>query len=230
MYDVCDKVTLGLSYRSKLLMKVEEGEAMVDYASLQVEQLFGVLSKVTGGKVTIPPLNEGTFKAELPLPSNLSFGVSYRPTERWDVAFDLQYVGWHAYDSLNVVFTPNVLNGYTIKAEKNYKNTVIARIGAQYKTTERLDIRAGIYFDQSPIRSDNYNPETPGMNKLGTSLGLSFAPLKRLQIDLAFLYIHGIDRNGSYRLKNMITNVDETFEGKYSSNAFTASLGVAYRF
>ena len=230
MYDVCDKVTLGLSYRSKLLMKVEEGEAMVDYASLQVEQLFGALSKVTGGKVTIPPLNEGTFKAELPLPSNLSFGVSYRPTERWDVAFDLQYVGWYAYDSLNVVFTPNVLNGYTIKAEKNYKNTVIARIGAQYKTTERLDIRAGIYFDQSPIRSDNYNPETPGMNKLGTSLGLSFAPLKRLQIDLAFLYIHGIDRNGSYRLKNMITNVDETFEGKYSSNAFTASLGVAYRF
>ncbi len=230
MYDVCDKVTFGLSYRSKLLMKVKEGEAVVDYASLQVEQLFGILSTVTGGKVTIPPLNEGTFKAELPLPSNLSFGVSYRPSERWEVAFDLQYVGWQAYDSLNVVFTPNVLNGYTIKAEKNYKNTLITRVGAQFKTTERLDIRAGVYFDQSPIRSNNFNPETPGMNKLGTSLGLSFAPLKRLQIDLAFLYIHGIGRTGSYRLKNMITNVNETFEGKYSSNAFTASLGVAYRF
>lgn len=230
MYDVCDKVTLGLSYRSKLLMKVDAGKATVDYASLQVEQMFGALSAATRGKVTIPPLNEGTFKAELPLPSNLTFGVSYRPTDRWNVAFDLQYVGWSAYDSLNVMFTPNVLNGYSINSEKDYKNTVIARIGAQYKTTERLDLRAGIYFDQSPICKDNFNPETPGMNKLGTSVGLSFVPLKHLVIDLSFLYIHGLGCNGSYSMKNMITNMDETFGGKYTSNACTTSLGVAYRF
>lgn len=233
MYDACDKVTLGLSYRSKIRMKVNEGEAVVDYASLAVVQLFTKLAQMTQGSdkpIVIPPLNEGTFKAELPLPSNLTFGVSYRPSARWELALDVQYVGWNAYDSLNVAFTPNVLNGYTIKAEKDYKNTVIARVGAQYKATDRLDLRAGVYFDQSPIRSDNYNPETPGMNKLGVSAGLTFEPLKHLQVDFAFLYIQGFDREGSYRLKNMITNADEVFAGKYSSNALTASLGVAYRF
>lgn len=229
MYDVCDKVTLGLSYRSRIKMKVKEGEAELNYASLKIEQLFIKMGELSAG-LKVPPLNEGTFKAELPLPSNTTLGVSYRPTKRWEVAFDLQFVGWHAYDSLNVQFTPNVLNGYTIKAEKNYKNTIIARVGAQYKTTDRLDLRAGIYFDQSPIRSHNFNPETPGMNKLGISAGLTFEPVKHFQIDFAFLYIQGFSRNGSYQLKNVVTQKDEIFAGKYSSNAITASLGLAYRF
>ncbi|MEG0795628.1 MAG: outer membrane protein transport protein [Odoribacter sp.] len=229
MYDVCDKVTLGLSYRSRIKMKVKEGDAQLDYASLKIEKLFAQLGELNP-KLQVPPMNEGTFKAELPLPSNTTLGVSYRPTKRWEVALDLQYVGWSAYDSLNVQFTPNVLNGYTIKAEKNYKNTIIARIGAQYEMTERLDLRAGIYYDQSPIRSNNYNPETPGMNKLGMSAGFTFEPVNHLQIDFAFLYIQGFSQDGSYNLKNVITQQNEVFSGKYESNAITASLGLAYRF
>lgn len=222
MYDVCDKVTLGLSYRSKIKMKVKEGDAELNWASSSIEGLFQELS-------AIPPLNEGTFKAELPLPSNLTLGVSYRPTERWEVALDLQYVGWQAYDSLNVQFTENVLNGYTIKAEKNYKNTMVYRIGGRYSATERLDVRAGVYFDQSPIRENNYNPETPGMNKLGLSTGLTFEPYKNLQIDFALLYIQGFSRDGSYTFTNAFMK-QEVFSGHYKSNATTLSLGLAYKF
>lgn len=233
MFDVSEKVTVGASYRSKIKMKVKEGNAEMNYVSRKVEELFITLEQAAAGSpkpIRVPPMNEGTFKAELPLPSNTTLGVSYRPTNRWELALDLQYVGWHAYDSLNVQFTQNVLNGYSIKAEKDYKNTIIARVGAQYKTTDRLDLRAGVYFDQSPIRSGNYNPETPGMNKLGLSAGLTFEPVNHLQIDFAFLYIQGFSRNGSYNLTNVITGADEVFAGKYKSNAITASLGIAYRF
>lgn len=233
MFDVSEKVTVGASYRSKIKMKVKEGNAELNYVSRKVEDLFITLEQATAGSpkpIRVPPMNEGTFKAELPLPSNTTLGVSYRPTNRWELALDLQYVGWQAYDSLNVQFTQNVLNGYSIKAEKDYKNTIIARVGAQYETTDRLDLRAGVYFDQSPIRSGNYNPETPGMNKLGLSAGLTFEPVNHLQIDFAFLYIQGFSRNGSYNLTNVITGADEVFEGKYKSNAITASLGIAYRF
>lgn len=229
MYDVSDKVTLGLSYRSRIKMKVKSGEAELNYASLKIEQLFGQLGQLNPG-LAVPPLNEGTFKAELPLPSNTTFGISYRPTNRWELALDIQYVGWNAYDSLNVQFTQNVLNGYSIKAEKNYKNTFIARVGAQYAATERLDVRAGVYFDQSPIRSGNYNPETPGMNKMGFSTGLSFEPVTNFQIDFAFLYIQGFCRDGSYDFTNVVTKQPEVFSGRYHSNAYTASLGLSYNF
>ena len=146
------------------------------------------------------------------------------------MAFDLQYVGWNAYDSLNVYFNEEELGIAPIKAGKDYKNTVVARVGAQYKTTDRLFLRAGVYFDQSPIREDNYNPETPGMNKIGMSAGCSFEPYRNLQIDFAFLYIQGLARNGSYTSRNIVTGMEDKFEGRYHSNAVTVSWGLAYKF
>lgn len=232
-YDISEKVSIGLTYRSKIKMRVKEGEAELEYANRQVEDLMMILGKVEingAHPLAIPKYDQGTFHAELPLPSNTSLGVSYRPTNRWELALDLQYVGWNAYDSLNVFFNQTELGIAPIKAKKDYKNTIIARVGAQYRTTDRLFLRAGVYFDQSPIRSDNYNPETPGMNKVGMSAGLSFEPYKNLQIDLAFLYIQGISRDGSYTQKNVITQLDETFSGHYKSSAITASFGVAYSF
>ena len=244
MYDVCDKVTIGLSYRSKIKMRVKEGEASLNYANRRIEDLFtnmeDLLAKygpmlnqllgVTVPNISIPKYDEGSFRAELPLPSNTTLGVSYRPTDRWELALDLQYVGWNAYDSLNVYFNEAELGIAPIKAEKDYKNSMTYRIGASYKTTDRLVLRAGVYYDQSPIRKKLYNPETPGMDKLGLSAGLTFEPYKGLQFDVAFLYIQGFSQHGKYPYKNVVTGVDEMFEGKYKSTAFSPSIGISYRF
>ena len=244
MYDVCDQVTVGLSYRSKIKMRVKEGEASLNYANRRIEDLFAnmedLLAKygpmlnqllgVTIPNISIPKYDEGSFRAELPLPSNTTLGVSYRPTDRWELALDLQYVGWNAYDSLNVHFNEPELGIAPIKAEKNYKNSMTYRIGASYKTTDRLVLRAGVYYDQSPIRKKLYNPETPGMNKLGLSAGLTFEPYKGLQFDVAFLYIQGFSQYGKYPYKNVVTGEDEMFEGKYKSTAFSPSIGISYRF
>ena len=244
MYDVCDQVTVGLSYRSKIKMRVKEGEASLNYANRRIEDLFtnmeDLLAKygpmlnqllgVTVPNISIPKYDEGSFRAELPLPSNTTLGVSYRPTDRWELALDLQYVGWNAYDSLNVHFNEAELGIAPIKAEKNYKNSMTYRIGASYKTTDRLVLRAGVYYDQSPIRKKLYNPETPGMNKLGLSAGLTFEPYKGLQFDVAFLYIQGFSQYGKYPYKNVVTGEDEMFEGKYKSTAFSPSIGISYRF
>lgn len=229
LYDVSDKVSIGLSYRSKIKMKVKEGDAELNYANRNIEELMGLLGQKVP-QLAVPKYDQGTFHAQLPLPSNTTLGVSYRPTDRWELALDLQYVGWNAYDSLNVYFNEDELGIAPIKARKDYKNTIIARVGAQYKTTDRLFLRAGVYFDQSPIRKNNYNPETPGMNKIGMSAGCSFEPYRNLQIDFAFLYIQGIARDGSYTSKNIVTGQEDVFKGRYHSSAVTASLGLAYKF
>ena len=80
MYDVCDKVTIGLSYRSKIKMRVKEGEASLNYANRRIEDLFAnmeeLLAKygpmlnqmpgVTIPNISIPRYDEGSFHAELP--------------------------------------------------------------------------------------------------------------------------------------------------------------------
>ncbi|MGL5318011.1 MAG: OmpP1/FadL family transporter [Bacteroidales bacterium] len=221
-FDVTDQITLGVSYRSKVKMKVEEGTAELTYAS---EAIKDMISKIPG--LPLPILEQGTFEATMPMPSNLNVGLSYKPTERITLAAELQMVGWAAYDSLNIKFTEAVLGEYNINAEKNYRNTFIYRIGAEYKTTERLDLRAGVYYDESPVRSNLYNPETPGMNKLGLTFGFSFRPIPSLSVDGAFTYTHGFGRTGSYPDP---VSKDKVFTGDYKVSAFTPTLGVSYTF
>lgn len=240
MYDICDKVTVGLSYRSKIKMKVKEGEAELTYSNWNIENMFGQMELLLNKydkylpdnfpDLSIPKYDQGSFRAELPLPSNTTLGVSYRPSSRWELALDLQYVGWNTYDSLIVHFNEAELGIAPIKAEKNYKNAMIYRIGAEFAATRRLDVRTGLYLDETPVRQDLYNPETPGMKRLGISTGLTFEPYKGFQIDIACLYIQGFGRNGSYPYKNVVTNKNELFCGKYKSSAFSPSFGIAYCF
>lgn len=218
MVDVTSKLTLGASFRSKVDLKVKEGTASLDYASEAIKQAIGSL---------VPPLDKGTFKAEMPLPANLNIGASYRINDRLLLAAEIQTVFWKAYDELNIRFTEEVLGGYNIKATKNYHNTVIARIGGQYELTSRSDIRGGIYYDQSPIDKELYNPETPGMDKIGISVGYSFRPIKNLSVDLAFLYIQGLGADGSYPDP---TQANQQFSGHYTTIGIVPSVGLSFRF
>lgn len=230
MYDLNDQWTVGVSYRSKVAMHVNEGNAVLDYASKEkIDQLNQILTQVGKGKLPIPEFDKATFSAELPLPSNLNVGVSFKPDSRWLITAEGQYVGWGAYEELAVNFDRPVFpdGSSSLKAAKNYSNTIIIRAGAQFAAIDRLDLRFGMYFDQSPVKDKYLNPETPSMNKLGTTAGMSFRPIDRLSIDFAVSYVTGFGREGSYPLTSQPTPV---FSGHYTASAFTPSLGVSYGF
>lgn len=230
MWDINEKWTVGASFRSKIKMKVKTGTAELNYANeVEFKTLLAGVNKFlpTDKQIIIPPLDEGTFTAEMPLPSNFNVGLTFRPTDRWTVSGEVQFVGWGAYKELAIQFTENVLNGYNITAAKNYKNTRIYRLGGEFKATNRLDVRAGVYYDESPVRTENYNPETPGMNKVGLSAGFSFRPLDYLSVDVSVLYTQGFSRDGSYV---DALNPVPPFEGHYTGSAFSPSFGLSFSF
>ena len=239
MYDINEKITIGLSYRSKVIARVKEGDVALSYANkADLDKLMGMVKQFVPG-AELPPLDQSTFSAELPLPDNWNVGVSYRPTNRWELSGEVQFVGWGAYDKLDVKFYPeSELGKYNISAPKNYKNSRIYRLGVQFAATNRLDVRMGAYFDESPVKDNYLNPETPSMDKLGLTAGLSFRPLKALSIDFAFSYVTGFGRDGSYTdqyllLKNLSIpdeNKIRNFSGHYNVYALMPSIGISYAF
>lgn len=252
MFDVNDKITLGVSYRSKVKARVKQGDIELAYANQThfeglTNQINGLLamagaalpSGTLPAGIAIPPLNTGSFSAELPLPSNLNVGITYHPTTDWTLSGEVQFIGWGAYKALDVHFDPPVLSKYDLHANKNYKNSRIYRLGAQYAATHRLDVRLGAYFDESPVEDDYLNPETPSMNKLGITAGLSFRPLESLSIDFAFSYVTGFGRDGSYTdeymLMKLIPGLPDAlkareFGGHYDATALMPAIGVSYAF
>ncbi len=165
-YQASDALSLGLNYRSRVGMKMEGGDA-----DFSVSPAMGA---------AFPAKNK--FDAELPLPANLTFGAGYKVNEKLTLAVDLQYVFWDTYKSLDFDFeenTPQLKDSYNVR---NYENTLIYRLGAEYVANEKLIIRAGIYYDESPISEDFLTPETPGMNKVGMSVGASYMLNDRLSL------------------------------------------------
>jgi long-chain fatty acid transport protein len=221
LFDINEKWSVGVSYRSKMDMKVEEGDAELIYAS---EMIKGVVSS------QVPPLDQGTFKSQLPLPANINFGVAWKPSEKLILSADFQGVDWTAYEKLSLKFTPNVLGGYSIEADKNYNFAYAIRLGSQYALTDRFDARLGFYVDTTPVDEKYYNPETPGMTKYGLSTGFSFRPTTNFSIDVAFLAILGAGADGSYTYIDPLTKKEAVFSGSYKSTAYAPSLGISYKF
>ena len=99
------------------------------------------------------------------------------------------------------------------------------RIGAQYSANEKLDLRVGFYYDETPTNDKYYAPETPGANKIGITGGLSYLLNEKFSIDAAFIYSKG-EKREAYD-----TNpTSQGFGGKYQNTAFIPSIGITYNF
>lgn len=250
MYNINEKWTVGASYRSKMDMKVKSGEAHVSYANEMAQTLTGE---------TLDLINNANFKAQMPCPWVLSLGTSYKPTDRLTLAFDARLTGWHAYKTLNVEFLDEqlVANGLNQYIPKHYKNSWCFSLGAEYALTDRLDLRAGLMVDTSPVDKNYYNPETPGMTKIEPTLGLSFRPIPQLSVDLGFMYVAGAgiknascespDLMGKAFLGKLLKSgmsaeqvsgiatqfnipTTNTFTADYKLHAFIPSIGISYSF
>lgn len=230
MYDISSKVTVGASFRSKMLMKVKRGDASVSFAN---EVAKGLLESRVG------LIDQANFSASMPLPYVFTFGASYRPTDRWTFAADIQLTGWKTYRRLDIEF-PGVANGqFNQHIDKNYSNAWCFHLGAEWAATEKLDVRAGLMVDQTPVNDNHYNPETPGMTKIEPTVGLSFRPIKQLSVDFSFMYVAGLGKDnvkGSY--ENFIAKAfpalgleqNPVMKGDYRAHAFAPAIGLRYSF
>ena len=205
-FQASEKLSLGLNFRSKVMVELTEGDA-----NFTVPQALGN---------DFPAKNK--FDAELPLPANLTLGLGYEVNEKLTLAADFQFVFWSAYEELFFDFKENTRLLQDSRNPRNYDNTIIYRLGAQYKQSQKLVLRAGIYFDETPISDDYLNPETPGMNKIGMSAGGSYQLTDRLTLDASMLFIKGLEREANY--------VPANFGGTYNSLGFIPGVGLTYSF
>ena len=170
-------------------------------------------------------LSSACVETELPLPANLAWGVGFRPTPKWEMAFDIQYVLWSAYKSLHVDITDPATGAsvYDLPTSiKNYKNTVATRIGVQYHACKFVTARLGMYVDESPVRSDFLNPETPSMTKVSYTAGVTINPCKNVSIDLAYGYITSADPERTDRATTTIHSLTKRSMHRHTGSSSQA--------
>ncbi len=212
-----DKWKLGFNYRSLIDVEVEAGDGDAVFSNLPNSPLS--------------PISNGTFdfQASLPLPAEWTVGISYRPNDKWLFAFDYNYAEWSAYDALDLNFL-NSDGSVALESlnPRNYKDASIFRFGAQYSPIKKLDLRAGYYFDESPVQDGFFAPETPRNDSHGFTGGFTINATEKLAIDASFLYLYFEEVDASYD-PYIESGVQAPFSGTYKSNAVSIGLGVSYK-
>jgi len=210
MFNPCKDLRLGVNYRSEIMMEARGGDATFN---------------------DIPAFAQGTysnttFDADLPLPAELTAGLSFNVTKKWMIAFDYNRTMWSAYESLNVDFGNNVPTSVNAR---NYHDTNTFRVGTQYVANDKFTFRAGWYKDESPISAGYFAPETPRNDSMGYTGGLTYQINKKLGVDASFLYLHFDEIDASYDHYTENGNVIP-FGGTYKSTVFSPGLGLTYSF
>jgi long-chain fatty acid transport protein len=207
-YQLNDAFSVGLTYKSQVDVELEGGTA-----DFSVHPVLGAAG-----------IEDTEFDATLPLPAMTTLGIAYKASEKFLISIEASMIDWDAYESLDFDFKDNTSALEDSENERNYEDSYILRIGAQYKCSDMMTYRAGLYLDQSPVQDAFFSPETPNSDNIGFTAGLSAQINEKLAVDASVLYIVGMERDSYY------TNDNGTFGGKYAARSFIPGIGLNYKF
>lgn len=201
-----ERLSFGISYRSRVDMKADDGTAK-----------FTVPSSLS----TSFPAST-SFSTKLRLPDVLSVGMAVKPLEHFTVSLDFNVVGWRVYDSLIFDYKDNTAQLADTRAARLYKNQTAVRLGGHYQATDRTAFMLGVAYDPSPVRDNYVSPDLPDANRIVLSGGFTVKPVRNLTIMAALEYVTSEKRKSLYSEAN--------FGGRYQTKALTPALGITYDF
>ena len=203
-----DDLSFGISFRTPVTLKVDNGQAAYS----------GVLER----DAALYPASMG-FRTDIELPSTLSVGLADHMTKNLLVTFDFNLTSWSRYDSLNF----EMGNTTRVTAGRRYEDAMSFRVGAEYTATPILTVRAGVSYDETPVRDEYINADLPDANLLGGSLGLTLAIKPNLLLDIGYSYSQGGERRARV---NISRDVVSSIDGSYRTAVHTAAVGLSYSF
>ena len=132
------------------------------------------------------------------------------------------------YESLTVDFAnPSIATSVN---PRNYKNASTYRVGGQFKPSDKVALRAGWYFDESPVQDGYFAPETPRNDSMGFTGGATYQITPKLGVDVSFLYLHFEEVDASYDHFTEGGNPNVSFGGTYKNVVFSPGIGLTYSF
>ncbi|WP_273820731.1 outer membrane protein transport protein [Pseudomonas asplenii] len=226
-----DQDTLGLNYHAKIKNKME-GKYNIRADALgrtYMTQPFGpngeslVELAYPGLKLYPDGANAST---QLDIPATAGLDWVHVFNDRFTLGASATWTQWSSFKDLTLKSDGNVL----VAIPYNYKDSMMYSLGGDYKFTDRLTLRAGVAFDQTPTRGSTRDPRIPDNDRWFTSLGFGYEikEIPGLSIDGA--YSRQFVKEAKINTHNQDRLGGSTLDGKADSSGEVVSLSATYRF
>ena len=108
------------------------------------------------------------------------------------------------------------------KSAREYVNAFAVRAGIRYTIDEKLKLRLGLAYDQTPVADNYLSPDMPDADKMVFACGISYLFSQHFEVDLGYSFENQKEREG--------TLASENFEGTYKTKQHILGLGINLSF
>jgi long-chain fatty acid transport protein len=214
-----EKHSIGLSYRSEIDLTLR-GTVALDGLNLTGQAVFGGTSYSTA------------VESKSTIPRSVALGYAYKPNSKWTIEADVEWTDWSCVEEEFLTY-PDETDATRLStlntdnpASRDWRSVFAYGIGAEYQATDKLELRGGLLYEESPIPSANFEPVLPDSDKYGVTTGFGYM-LKNVKIDAAYAFLKYLDRDVTNDIGASTTsNVD----GKYKGYVNIVALSLTYKY
>jgi long-chain fatty acid transport protein len=120
---------------------------------------------------------------------------------------DVQWTGWSSLPKLEFVRTTGTVLQST---PFNWKDSWRYSIGTNYRYNDKLMLRGGVAFDETPIKDEFLTVRLPDSDRWWLSIGAQYKFAPNMKLDAGFTYIFAdkanINQNAGSTAANALVN------------------------
>jgi long-chain fatty acid transport protein len=201
-----EKISLGATFRSGATMK------------------FNGQTETTAPLLGYPSPHSSPANADWPFPLEAAFGISYRPTPKWNLEFDADYTDWSTLGTVNLNQTaPPFFMSSPSPITLDWESSWFFEWGVTRYFDSGWHVSAGYIFNENSVPDAHYTPLVTDMDKHFFSVGTGFKG-KQFDFDVAYQFGYGPPRTVA---GSAPSSAGQTADGNYNffSQAIAVSVG-----
>ncbi|MFC1667527.1 OmpP1/FadL family transporter [Candidatus Omnitrophota bacterium] len=219
IYKYSEQHTFGVSYKSETDLTYKGTLSMTGLGVGPTAGLFGS-SYATN------------VKSDLTVPQSVAAGYAYKANDKLTLELDVEWTGWSSVVQDFVEFEDEanatrlaVLNADN-PSSKDWEDVLSYAIGVDYKATDKLTLRCGYLFEETPVPTSTFDTALPDADRHGITFGLGYG-LKDMTMDVSYIALFFEDRTVSNNVGSVSgANID----GKYEQFVNILSIGFTYKY
>ena len=203
-----EKISLGATFRSG-----------------QTQHLTG---KTESEMNSVQPGVNSPASADYPFPLDVAFGVSWRPTPKWNLEFDADYTDWSVLQTVTIrqAAPPPILPFPNIPVAFDWQSSWYYEFGATRYFDNGWHVSAGYVFNQNAIPDAYYTPLVTDLDKHFFSIGAGYKG-EKFDFDVAYQFGYGPTRTVT---GSPVSPAGQTADGNYEFISQAISVSVGWHF
>lgn len=213
LYNLNERTKLGLAWTSKIKLKFEDKP--------ELKKITNPLLRLALNRLDADQLN-----VDMNVPQTVTTSVSYQLDPQWTLLGSLGWQDWSDFGKVGVEIDTG-LGSTSRTAQRQYKDTWHASIGAQHQINPKLRWNVGLGYDSSAVDDKDRTVDNPMNEAWRLATGVSYALQEDVDVHMSYTLIY----LGDMDVQQTKARSGGSVSGEYKNAALhVLGGGVVWRF